>query len=258
MTLAPREGTCEVMISGAPAVGDMRLWVPEGIMSDTGCCAVYPVGGPWTRDGGTLTQEVGEEGLVGPGNFVLVEPGTLECAGIRLPRDVTVRWRTTVTANGNAVDFAIRLTNTGERRIEKAGAAICLKFADAKWWADESTFVRSGGRTCSLAELGRDAGPPNGFEAYLLAGQAFDNVFYREFWGFNRHRLDRPMMVSHHRDAGVCVALRAERAYFLHSNRGNPCTDVMLAFGDLEPGATAESSGRLTIERRSPADVLTP
>jgi len=110
----------------------------------------------------------------------------------------------------------------------------------------------------SLAELGRNAGPNNGFEAYLLAGQSFDHVFYREFWGFNRHTLDVPVMVSEHGEAGLCVAISGPRAYFLHSNRGNPCTDIMLAFGDLEPGATAASAGRVEIARTNARAMLDP
>lgn len=242
-------GTCEVLIDGPPGIGRMRLWVPEGIMSETGACAVYPVGGEWVREGATLRQVVRPEGNFGPGNFVPVGEGMLECAGIRMPRDSAVSWHTGVTARSDGVDFAIRLTNAGDRPIRKAAAAICLKFAAAPWWCDAATFVRSGGQVRSLAELGRDAGPDNGFEAYLLTGTSFNHPFYEGFWGFNRHRLDTPVMVSEHREAGLCVAISGPRAYFLHSNRGNPCTDIMLAFGDLAPGTTAEARGRVSITR---------
>jgi hypothetical protein len=245
--LQPQRNTCEVIIAGPAAAGDMRLWVPEAILSDRGASAAYPIGRLWERHGNTFTHEVVEAGLFGPGNVKRIAPDMLECVGIAFPLDPPVNWRTTVTAQPDGVTFCIELTNVGEATLVKAGAAICLKFLQAAWWSDDDTFVLSDRRVQSLSALGREAGPPNGFEAYLMAGQSFDNVFYHEFWGFNAHRLDRPMMVSRHRQAGLCVGIEADHAYFLHSNRGNPCTDVMLAFGDVRPGQTATACGRVWI-----------
>ncbi len=252
--LTPAGRTSEIVISTGTAIGDMRLWVPEGIMSNTGVCAVYPVGSEWTREGPALVQHVDEAGNVGPGNFQRIDEHTFECAGIRMPADSPVRWKTTVTAGRDDVRFSIRLTNAGDRVIEKAGAAICLKFFRAPWWADEHVFVRSGGKTRSLAELGRHAGPDNGFEAYLLRGASFDNVFYHQFWGFNRNRLDAPVMISEHRAANLCVGITGRKAYFLHSNKGNPCTDIMLALGTIRPGRTAETTGRVWIAPKPEPD----
>ena len=54
-------------------------------------------------------------------------------------------------------------------------------------------------------------------------------------------------MVASHLAAGCCVEIGGPRAYFLHSNRGNPCEDIMLAFGDLPPGGTTESTGHVRV-----------
>lgn len=259
--LRPTDITSQIIIPGPAPVGDLRLWVPEGIASNVGFSAVYPVGQPWHRQGEKWIQEVGGEGIYGrPSNFIRVDPETFECNGIRIPVDGPVEWRTTVVRAQDGADFTIKLKNVGDRTIRKTGAAICLKFLQGDWWADENTYVLSQGKVHTLAELGRDAGLPafRSFQAYLLRGESFDNVFYQQLWGFNRHRLDTPMMVSCRPDADVCVAITADRAYFLHSNKGNPCTDIMLAFGDLKPGETTQSSGRVWIQRGKPHDFLTP
>lgn len=260
MELSPHGNTCEVVLKGPEAIGPMRLWVPEAIMTEHGAGAVYPVGGPWRWEDGDLVQVVEPEGNFGPGNVIRVDAQTLECAGIRFPVEGPVRWRTRLRSTGDGVRFTIDLTNLGTSPLRKAGAVICLKFFEAGWWSDESVCVVSGGEVRTLKDLGRDAGRPNGFQAYLLAGAAFDNVFYREFWGFNRHILDRPLMVSDHGAAGLRVGIAAERAWFLHSNVHNPCTDVMLAFGDIVPGATARTSGEVWIREahRPDADPAGP
>jgi len=247
--LIPHDTTTHITVRGWPEAGDVLLWVPECIMSNTGCSAVYPHGGPWRETDDGWSQEVTEDGIYGGGNCPRVDENTFECVGIRFPVDSTVRWTTTVTAARDRVEFRIRLTNTGGKTIEKAGAAICVKFIDPAWWSDNAVFVVTGGRLRSLADLGRDAGLPNDFQAYLLEGEEIEHRFYREFWGFNEHRVDAPVIVSQHPDAGFCVTVAADRAYFVHSNRGNPCTDMMLAFGDLPAGNTAEAAGRVEFHR---------
>jgi hypothetical protein len=249
LELRPHRNTTEVVIVGPPAIGEMRLWVPEAIVSNTGLSAAYPVGDAWRCDGPEFTHHVEGEGLIGPGNMHRVDDKTVECVGIRFPLDSPVRWDTTVTAGVDSVTFRIDLTNVGNETLHKAGAAICLKFFHGEWWRDEGVYVHTADGPRTLAELGRDAGEDNGFQAYLLEGASFDNVFYQRFWGFNRQRLDRPVMISEQSEAGVCVGITAERAYFLHSNPGNPCTDVMMAFGDVRPGKTASATGSVWIKR---------
>jgi hypothetical protein len=256
LQVTPAGNSCELIIAGPEAVGDMRLWLPEAIMSNDGGSAVYPHGGPWERVGGRLVHRVDETGIYGGGNCPRIDEHTFECAGIRFPVESPVHWTTTLTPGASSVAFEIELTNVGGRPIRKACAAICLKFLQGAWWKDESVYVRSGGAVRSLAELGRDAGRPNAFQAYLLVGESFDNVFYQEFWGFSRYRLDTPVMVSEHAGAGLRVGITAERAHFLHSNRGNPCTDVAMAFGDLAPGATATTAGRVWIHPGPPSEHL--
>ncbi len=247
------EKTCQLEISGLPEIGDMVLSLPETIMTENGVSSLYPTGDTWIKGGNKLIQQVNEEDLFGGRK---IDKKSLEIAGIHLAIDSAVTWRTTVELEGKSLKFKIKLTNVGDEVIEKAAAAVCLCFLQSDWWSDEKVFVLSNHKVKSLSELGRDAGIPNNFQAYPLCGQSFDNVFYREFWGFNRNRLDEPIMVSEHSEAGLCVATIADSAYFLHSNKGNPCTDLMLAFGNVSPGATVETGGRVWVNRGKAEDLL--
>lgn len=256
MELRPIQGSSRIEIgTGIPDVGDLLLWIPEAVSSNTGVAGVYPVG-TWNWLANILRQTVSGEDTVGPGNCPRVDPNTFECAGIRIPAEGPVEWTACVTAQEDAVEFRMRLTNRDSATLHKAGAAVCLKFLDAAWWSDEHTFVVSGHRAKSLQELGRDAGLDNGFQAYRVRGESCDQVFYREFWGFNRDRLDRPVMVSENADAGLCVGIESEWAYFLHSNPGNPCTDIMLVFGDVPPGEMREARGRVWVRRGGARELL--
>ena len=246
----------QLILSDLPEVGPMLLWLPEAMVSESGTCSVYPLGRSWQEEGDAWVQHVTTEGLFGPGNMIRIDDNTLECAGIRIQVGSPVTWTTHVTCGQEELDFRIRLTNVGEQTIRKVGGAICLKFLEADWWCDEQVFVRSEGKVQTLAQLGRDAGPDNGFQSYLVRGQTFDNPFNREFWGVNDHRLDLPSMVSVHRSSGVSLEVAADNAYLLRSNPGNPCTDLMLGFGDIEPGATAEADGRVRIHRKDPEEIL--
>ncbi len=247
ISFEPLENTARIIVHTGSAVGDLRLWLPEAIASNQGFCSVYPRG-RWERQRAAMIQQIDPAGAFGPGNFT-IGAETVECAGIRVPRDEPVAWRAELRARANRIQFAITLRNHGTRTIQSAGAPVCVTFVNAAWWSPDHVYVRSGGRQMSLVEMGEQAGKAAGFEAYLLAGQHYDNRFYSEFWGFNPHRLDTPTIISVHEQAGLRVTLRAPRAIFLHCNRDNPCTDVMLAFGDLPPGREVTSRGEIAIER---------
>ena len=249
------ESTAVELTTAFPALGRLKLWVPEAISSNTGASAAYPVGS-WLESGEGLQQRVDPDDCFGPGNCERIDANTLECCDIRFPVDQPVEWETTLRLQGEECAFTIRLTNLGDSTLWKAAAPICLRFLDPHWWSDEAALARANGRIVSLAELGRNAGQPNTFQAYLVLGQTYDHVFYREFWGFNECRLDAPMLVSEHAEAGVWVAIEAEQAYFMHSNRGNPCTDLMLAFGDVGPGHSAEAGGAVRVGRGRARDIL--
>ncbi len=257
VSLHPHRNTCEVIIQAPPEVGNLRLWVPEGIMSETGCSAVYPLGSEWERIDKGYRHTVAGPGTHGPGNVIKVDANTFECIGIRMPIDEPVRWETEVRDTSGGVEFAIRLTNEGDRTIQKASAAICLKFLAAPWWADRNVYTLSNDEIRTLEDLGREAGDMNdSFQAYLLQGETYDHEFYHKFWGINDDTLDAPVMVSENPEEGVSVVITTEHAYFLHSNKGNPCTDIMLAYGDLEPGQTRERVGYVRIVHARAREIL--
>jgi hypothetical protein len=243
--LRPVDNSTKVRIAGPEGVGDLRLWLPEAIHTNTGTSSCYPKVESWRNEGESLIQDVREEELFGPGNCERIDAGTLEVQGIRFPVDCPVVWRAEVMPREDGVFFSIELANRGGTVMRKACAAVCSSFLGARWWKEETAYVISEGKIRSLFELGRDAGRPNDFQAYLVVGESFDHIFYHEYWGINEARLDLPVIVSENPEHRICTCIAGDRAYFLHSNRGNPCTDIMLAFGDIAPGESAVSRGQL-------------
>ena len=243
--------------TGNPSIGSLRLWVPEAIVSNTGISAVYSVGS-WVARGHDWEQRISGKGTVGPGSYRRVDENTFESLGRRYPADNPVEWTTRVSATESAVDFSMELRNLGESPIHKAGAAICLRFLDAGWWSSETAFVISHGKLVSLAALGADTEKPREYQAYLLEGQSYDNVVYTEGWRFSRHTVQKPFLVSQNTNRRVCVVIHAQNAYFVHRNIGNegPCTDLMLAFGDIGAGKVAEASGCVWIKDGLASDVI--
>ena len=162
--LRPKKNSTEVTVSGTPEIGEFRIWVPEGISSNTGTCCVYPTGGPWISDGNTVTQDVQRDGLG-------VVPSPVECS---------VRWQSTVTAKKSSVEFTMKLTNAGDTAIDKAGAAICIKFNQAKWWSAARTFVLNEGKVRALSDFDWPEDKYPFLQAFLLAGASYDNALHHE------------------------------------------------------------------------------
>ena len=240
-----------------PNVGTLRLWVPEAVSSNTGFSAVYPVGA-WNATDCACKQTVSGEGLIGPGSFKRLDKRTLESLGRRVPADNPVEWTTGVSAEQSVVTFTMALRNLGESPIHKAGAAICLRFLDAPWWSTESTFVSTHGKLTPLSELDSDGQEPREYQAYLLQGQSYDNMIYFNGWRFCRRTVDKPLLLSQNTEGRTCVVVSADSAYFVHRNKGDegPCTDVMLAFGDIEPGRIAMAGGTVRIVEGFADDII--
>ena len=212
MWLEPIDNSTMIRIhTGNPRIGNLQLWVPEAIASNTRFSAVYPVGA-WEAHDCDWEQKVSREGLIGPGSYRRVDEKTLESLGRRIPADNPVEWTTRVSAQGNAVGFTMALRNLGEIPIHKAGAAICLRFLDASWWSIKNTLVSSQGKLVTLAALDTDAGVPREYQAYLVDGQSYDNIVYTTGWRFSRHTVDKPFLLSLNTDGNVCVIIRAENA----------------------------------------------
>jgi len=256
-------------------VGTCKLWLPEAIITDRGLAGAYPHGMPWQRDGNELVQEGSIEQAFGPGNINEIEPGVLECCGIRMRKENPLPWRASYRFGDNRVDFSLSVYNPHNEVLPKVGAAVCFKFMDDGWWNDSTCFLLTtsgfarnsadktkteAGETNnsmrSIAQLGRTGGLPNTFQAWLLAGENYDNPFTREFWGYGTARVAAPVWVSRCKKAGCSVVLKCEAAYYIHSNAGNPCTDLALKFGDLSAGASATCSGYIEFTPKSVNEIF--
>jgi len=246
LTLEPVPDSSHLIIHTATDVGDLLLWLPEAIATERGFSSIYPRG-EWRIEGQAARQDVGAADLFKPGNFQISEH-SVECAGIRVPREAPVSWTARAQVQGDRVRFALIVRNEGSETLRSVGAPICLKFLRGQVWSPEQVHARAAGQVRALDQLGDVAGKVPGFEAYLLCGRTYPNRFYEEFWGFNPNCVDEPELVTDCPTAGVRVGIRARRAVFVHANRLNPCTDVMLDLGDLEPGASASAEGVVWLE----------
>ena len=237
-------------------VGICRLWLPEAVSTDRGLAGVYPRGMAWQRSGDELVQEASAEQAFGPGNVNEIEPGVLECCGIRMRKEEPLPWRSSYRFGDNRVDFSLTVHNPHNEALSKVAAAVCFKFMQASWWSDSVCFLLTTEGVRTIAQLGRTGGQPNTFQAWLLEGETYDNPFTREFWGFGDARVAAPIWVSRCEEAGCSIVLRCEAAYYIHSNAGNPCTDLALKFGDLAAGASATCSGYVEFTTKSVNQIL--
>lgn len=232
-------------------VGTCRLWLPEAVSTDHGLASAYPHGMDWQRDGDSLSQEATIEQAFGPGNIYEVEPGVLECCGIRMRKEKALPWRASYHFDDYRVDFSLSIFNPHQETLPKVAAEVCFKFMDGNWWRDDICYLLTTDGVRTIAQLGRAGGQPNTFQAWLLKGETYDNPFTREFWGFGDARVAAPLWVSRCEEAGCSVVVGCEAAYFIHSNAGNPCTDLALKFGDLAAGGFAKCAGYVELTEKS-------
>lgn len=232
-------------------VGTCRLWLPEAVSTDRGLAGAYPHGMIWQREDDWLVQEASIEQTFGPGNIYEVQPGLLECSGIRMRKEKPLPWRSSYHFGDERMDFSLSVYNPHNETLPKVAAEVCFKFMNASWWSDDVCFLLTTDGVRTIAQLGRTGGLPNTFQAWLSEGETYDNPFTSEFWGFGGSRVATPVWVSRCEEAGCSVVLRCEAAYFIHSNAGNPCTDLALKLGDLPAGAFAKCSGYVEFTEKS-------
>lgn len=237
-------------------IGKCQLWIPEGFATMRGFSSIYPHHIDWQQEDSTFTQHAGVESAFTSGsNFVEVEPGVLDCAGVRSIKEKPVAWSTRLTFGEDRVDFSITVRNPNDVCLEKVAAALCFKFLEGDWWSDDTAFILTPDGIKSIADLGREGGMPNGFQAWLVDDESYDNPFYVDFWGFNAVRAVKPVWVSRCERA-QCSIVAACDAYFIHSNPGNPCTDIAMKFGDLEPEQERTCSGYIELTDKSVEEIL--
>lgn len=238
--------------------GKCKLWMPEGISTERGSACIYPYGMQWRREGDRLFQEASEEHAFGPGNFEEVEPGVLKCNGIRVPKERPLPWQASYAFGDVRVDFSLTVRNPYKETLPRVASVVCFRFMEAPWWNDDVCFLKTAEGIKTITQLGRPAGLPNKFQAWLLEGEEDHPgwVFAREFWGFNPTRTVAPVWAVHCEPADVRVVVRCETAHYIHSNAGNPCNDLALKFGDLAPAATATCRGSIELTHRSVEEVL--
>ncbi len=241
--------TAEVYLDfvGSP-FGRCKLWMPEGIATPRGLAGVYPRGMRWRQTGRRLRQDARSGHVFGPGNVTETEPGVLECAGIRYAKELPLPWRSSFRFAGTRVDFSLSVHNPHGTAIPDVAALICFKFMEAAWWSPASCSMATDEGIKTIAQMHWIDGRHPSFQKWHIGpGSPYDNPVLNGIWTPNPVRAISPLWVVRHDQGGYSLVISGESAYYIHCNRGNPCNDLALKFGDMAPGQRRVRSGRIEV-----------
>lgn len=227
-------------------IGRCKLWIPEGIVTPGGIAGTYPRGMRWMTEGAELRQEATVGQVFGPGNVEEIEPGVLDCCGVRYTKEPPVPWKTVLTFDGTSVDFSVEVQNPHSVVLPHVCALLCLKFMDAHWWDLESCFIRTEAGVKNLGEIRWIDGKFPNFQKWNIGPDApYDNPVQNGIWTSNAMHATAPQWVVVQIEAGLAVRFQGEAAYYIHCNRGNPCNDIALKFRHLRPGERCVRRGSI-------------
>ena len=86
-------GTSQVyVVFDGSGIGRCKFWLPEGVVTPRGCAGVYPSGMKWLEHDSGLRQGAAGDQVFGPGNVKEVEPGVIECCGVRSVKEAALPW----------------------------------------------------------------------------------------------------------------------------------------------------------------------
>lgn len=250
--------TSEVLLTFEGAVfGTCKLWMPEGIATPRGLAGVYPRGMCWREHGKTLLQDAFPEHLFGPGNVSEVEPGVLECCGVRYAKEPAIPWKSSLRISESRVDFSLSLHNPHKTAVREVSAPLCLKFMEAGWWSPRVSFFATAEGIRSIGQVPWIEGSRPQFQKWNIGSHTpFDNPVKNGIWTSNPMLATSPTWVVQPENMGPALVFRCDSAYYIHCNRNNPCNDLAMLFGDLEPGRTKECTGSLELTEGATADMF--
>ena len=110
-------------------IGRCKFWLPEGIGTPRGSAGVYPHGMNWLESASGLRQEATVDQVFGPGNVKEVEPGVLECCGVRSVKEAPLPWTSSLAFADTRVDFSLSVHNPHAHALSDVCALLCLKFS---------------------------------------------------------------------------------------------------------------------------------
>ncbi|MCD6417041.1 MAG: hypothetical protein J7M08_10175 [Planctomycetes bacterium] len=238
-------------------VGECKLWLPEGVGTPRGSAGVYPYGMRWREDGSRLSQEASVDNVFGPGNVEEVEPGVLECLGIRYAKEAPLPWTSSITFHETRVDFSLSVHNPHDSALPDVCALLCFKFMDAPWWSPGACFFTTGTGVRSIAQTEWIEGKFPSFQKWHLGRNTpYDSPVKNGIWTSNPVRVTSPTWVVQHAQSGVSVVFSCESAYYIHCNRDNPCNDIAMKYGDIQPGQTVERRGHIELAKGAAEELF--
>lgn len=251
-------GTSEVyIVFGGSGIGRCKFWLPEGVGTPRGLAGVYPSGMKWLEHDSGLRQGAAGDQLFGPGNVKEVEPGVIECCGVRSVKESPLPWNSSFIFGDTRVDFSLSVHNPHDHTLSDVCAVLCLKFMDAPWWDLKSCFFKTEQGIMSIAQTKWIDGRFPSFQKWHVGPEApYDNPVQNGIWTSNQVRATLPMWVVQHSENGSSILFACESSYYIHSNKSNPCNDIALRFGDVQPGQTVERHGYIELAEGTPETLL--
>ncbi len=247
-------GTSQVLLTfGDSKIGPCRLWLPEGILTPKGFSGVYPHGMLWREADGGLWQSAAVENAFDlEKNIKEVEPGVLECHDIHYAKEAALEWETSLTFSDQRVDFSLSVHNSHGFSLPDVCAVLCLKFMDAPWWRSDQCFMKTADGIKSIPEAGWVEGKFPNFQKWNVgADSPYDNPAMNGIWTSNPLHAASPAWVVRNEEENSAIVFRCAEAYYIHCNRNNPCNDIALKFGNVEPGQTVKRCGYIELTQRS-------
>ena len=150
------------------------------------------------------------------------------------------------SSSADTIDFSMSVHNQSPVSWKRALAWLCFNHSYAMTYYRYRNFV--------CGDTGILTTPPKAMEHYCLPRHD------RDWWTRGDIDPTAPFIgtscMAAESEEPFCVAIAAERAIMIGQNPGWPCTDIALFFGDVAPGGTSATKGKIYFSKDKPEKVL--
>jgi hypothetical protein len=230
---------------------------------------------PW-KDGGTLHTnfpEHFEHGEVGygilrhsnkiPYPWKIALDGRSASYEVESPELPGVIVRASAVAEGDGARLSLKITNGGNRRLERVKPLLCFWYAKLTGFPTrlsdnfQHTYVIMDGKPVTLASIPTSNAAATAKVAYVRGCSQHDcDKFAKSRGGLIEHDIDRALIIVTARDGKRKVAITFTPGKSILSNAFIPCAHADPFYGTVEPGSAAEATGEVLFTDRPIDEIL--